>query len=45
VKNLRPELSKLLRNLIDSSFIEKKGEIYIIQDPILRYATGKIMLT
>jgi AAA+ ATPase superfamily predicted ATPase len=36
------ELSKLIKNLIDSAFVDRKGDFYIIQDPILRYAAGKV---
>ncbi len=36
------ELTRLLRNLIDSAFIEKKDNLYTIPDPILRYAVNKI---
>ncbi|MEM1526299.1 MAG: ATP-binding protein [Ignisphaera sp.] len=36
------ELSRLLKNLIDSSFIEKKNSLYIISDPVLRRASKSI---
>lgn len=36
------ELTRLLKNLADSAFIEKKNNLYKIPDPILRYAINKI---
>jgi predicted transcriptional regulator len=36
------ELSRLLKNLIDNGFIEKKDNMYMIIDPILKYASEKI---
>lgn len=34
------ELSRLLKNLIDNGFIEKRGDLYLIPDPILRTASS-----
>jgi DNA-binding IclR family transcriptional regulator len=36
------ELSRLLKNLLDNGFIEKKEDLYAIPDPILRYASSFI---
>ncbi|MCC6054160.1 MAG: ATP-binding protein, partial [Thermosphaera sp.] len=36
------ELSRLLKNLLDNGFIEKKEDSYVIPDPILRYASSFI---
>jgi len=36
------ELARLLRNLVDSGFIEKINNMYVISDPILRQATKKL---
>jgi len=36
------ELSRLLKNLIDSGFIEKKDDLYIIPDLILRHSSKSI---
>lgn len=36
------ELARLLRNLIDNGFIEKKDGAYIIPDPILRHASKNL---
>lgn len=36
------ELSRLLKNLLDNGFIEKKEDLYVIPDPILRYASSFI---
>ncbi len=37
------ELARLLRNLIDNGFIEKRDDLYIIPDPILRQASRNIL--
>jgi hypothetical protein len=31
-----------LKNLLDNGFIEKKEDLYVIPDPILRYASSFI---
>ncbi len=36
------ELSRLLRNLMDNGFVEKRGEVYVISDPILRHASKHV---
>lgn len=36
------ELARLLKNLIDNSFINKKDNAYVIPDPILRYASRNV---
>ena len=36
------ELARLLKNLIDNGFVEKRDNTYTIPDPILRYATKAI---
>lgn len=33
------ELSRLLKNLVDNGFIEKRNELYVIPDPVLRHAS------
>ena len=30
------EVTKLLRNLVDYGFLEKRGEVYVVPDPVLR---------
>ena len=30
------EVTKLLRNLVDYGFLEKRGELYAVPDPVLR---------
>lgn len=32
------EVTKLLKNLVDYGFLEKRGEIYLVPDPVLRTA-------
>jgi len=36
------ELARLLKNLIDNGFIDKKDNVYVILDPILRYASRNV---
>jgi AAA+ ATPase superfamily predicted ATPase len=36
------ELARLLKNLMDNGFVEKRGEVYAIPDPILRHASKTI---
>ena len=36
------ELARLLRNLVNNGFIDKRDDVYVIPDPILRYASRNI---
>jgi AAA+ ATPase superfamily predicted ATPase len=36
------EVTKLLRNLVDYGFMEKRGELYAVPDPVLRRALRDI---
>jgi AAA+ ATPase superfamily predicted ATPase len=36
------ELARLLKNLVDNGFVEKRGGVYVIPDPILRHASKVI---
>jgi hypothetical protein len=36
------EVTKLLRNLVNYGFLEKRGELYIVPDPVLRRALRDI---
>lgn len=36
------EVTKLLRNLVDYGFLEKRGELYVVADPVLRRAAPGI---
>jgi len=36
------EVTKLLRNLVDYGFLEKRGELYAVPDPVLRWSLRDI---
>lgn len=42
VKIYDSELARLLKNLIGNGFIEKKEDMYVVVDPVLRYASREI---
>ncbi|MEZ0319499.1 MAG: hypothetical protein ABWK05_05865 [Pyrobaculum sp.] len=36
------EVTKLLKNLVDYGFLEKRGDLYVVADPVLRRAAAEL---